>query len=106
MPEKKQPTIVDIATWEKVTKGRARTGWDSVVEKKWKYTGEHQEETMSAGKYGKCKVDVEEMIKIREMPALRIKVRPEKHLEIYGVLSEGIGMQTCLHGPMGVSRKR
>ena len=33
------PAIVDRAVREKVTKGRARTRWDSVVEKVWKDIG-------------------------------------------------------------------
>ena len=32
--------------------------------------------------------------------ALRNKVKSEKHLEIYGGLSKGIGMKTYSHGPM------
>ena len=34
MPKKRLAAIVDGAAWEKVTKGRAGTRWDSVVEKK------------------------------------------------------------------------
>ena len=28
----------------------------------------------------------------------------ENHLEIYGGLSEGLGMETCLHGPMDFAK--
>ena len=31
-PKKRLPAIVDRAVWEKVTKGRAGTRWDGVVE--------------------------------------------------------------------------
>ena len=98
------PAIVDRAVWEKVTKGRAGIGWDGVVEKVWKDIGGNQEEVMSAGKFGRYKAEVEEIIKRRERPALRNKVESGKHLEIYGGLSEGIGMKTFLHGPMDFAK--
>ena len=36
MPKKRLPAIADRAVWERVTKGRAGTRWDSVVEKVWR----------------------------------------------------------------------
>ena len=36
MPKKLSPAIADRAVWEKITKGRAGTRWDGVVEKVWK----------------------------------------------------------------------
>ena len=55
---------------------------------------------MSAGKFERYKAEVEERIERREMLALGNKVESEKHLEIYGGLTEGIGMKTYLHDPM------
>ena len=45
------PAIADGAVWEKVTKGRAGTRWDSVVEKVWKDIGGNQEEILSIEKF-------------------------------------------------------
>ena len=59
------PAIVDGAVWEKVTKGRAGIRWDSVVEKIWKDLGRGQEKVMSAGKFGRYKAEVEEIIERR-----------------------------------------
>ena len=53
MPKKRLPSIVDRAVWEKITEGRARVSWDSVVEKVWKVIGGNQEEMMSAEKCGR-----------------------------------------------------
>ena len=39
-------------------------------------------------------------IERRDRLALRSKVKWERHLAIYGGLSEGIGMKTYWHGPM------
>ena len=67
MPKERLPAIiVDRAVWEKVSKGRARIRWDSVVEKVWKNIGGNQEDLMSAGKFGKYKAQVEERIGRRE----------------------------------------
>ena len=44
MPKKRLPAIADRAVWERVTKGRAGTRWDSVVEKGWRGIGGNQEE--------------------------------------------------------------
>ena len=41
----------------------------------------------------------------RDRPALRNKVKEEKHLEIYGGLREDIRMKTYLHGPMDYSKR-
>ena len=38
-------------------------------------------------------------------PALRNKVKEEKHSEIHGGLREDIGMKTYLHGPMDNAKK-
>ena len=57
---------------------------------------------MSAGKFGRYKVEVEERIERRERLALRNKVGSERHLETYGGLREGIGMKTYLHGPTDI----
>ena len=46
MPKNRLPAVTDRVVWEKVTKGRAGIGWDSVVEKIWKGTGGHQEEIL------------------------------------------------------------
>ena len=40
------PDIVDRAVCEKLTKGRAGTRWDKVVEKIWKDLGGDQEEVL------------------------------------------------------------
>ena len=45
--KKRLPAIADRAIWEKVTKGRAGTRWDSVVEKVWMDRGGNQQEVMS-----------------------------------------------------------
>ena len=100
------PAIVDGSVREKVTKGRARIRWDSVVEKVWKGIGGNQETLMSAGKFGRYKAEVENMIEIRERLAVRNKVEPEKHLliEIHEGLREGIRMKTYWHGPMDFAK--
>ena len=72
------PAIVDRAVWEKVTKERAGIRWDRVVEKVWKDIGVNQEDVMSAGKFGRYKAEVEEMIERRETLALRNKVESKK----------------------------
>ena len=46
------PAIADRVVWEKVTKRRAGTRWDSVVEKVWKVMPGNQEETLSIDKFG------------------------------------------------------
>ena len=57
------------------------------------------------GKNGGYKTEVKEIIEERERPALRNKVKEEKHLEVYGVLWEDIGMKTHLHGPTDYAKK-
>ena len=57
-PEKRLPAIVDRATWEKITKGRAGTRWDNVVEQIWKDIGGDQEEVLSIEKFGGYKTSV------------------------------------------------
>ena len=59
MPKKRLPAIVDRAVWEKETKRRAGTRWDSVLEKVWKRIVGSQEDIMSAEKFGRCKAEVE-----------------------------------------------
>ena len=99
------PAIVDRAVWEKVTKERAGIRWDRVVEKVWKDIGVNQEDVMSAGKFGRYKAEVEEMIERRETLALRNKVESKKkHLEIYGGQREGIIIKAYLHGPMDFAK--
>ena len=58
MPKKRLPAIADRAIWEKVTKGRAGTRWDSVVEKVWKDIGGNQEEITSIEKIAGYKTEV------------------------------------------------
>ena len=60
MPKKNLPAIADRAVWEKVTKWRAGTTWDSVVEKLWKDIGGYQEEILSIEKFAGYKTEVEE----------------------------------------------
>ena len=52
MPKRRLPAIADRAVWEKVTKGRAGKGWNSVVERVWKGIGGTQEEIPSIEKFG------------------------------------------------------
>ena len=100
MPDKRLPAIADRAVWEKVTKGRAGTRWDSVVEKVWKDMGGNQEEILSIEKFGGYKAEVKERIEIWERLALRNKVKEEEHLRYTGGLREETGMRMYLHGPM------
>ena len=46
------------ALWEKATKGRAGTRWDSVVEKVWKDIGGNQEQILTTEKFAGCKTEV------------------------------------------------
>ena len=55
-------------------------------------------------KFRRYKTEIEERIETRERLALRNKVKSGKHLEIYGGLSEGIGMKTYVHGPMDFAK--
>ena len=87
------------ALWEKATKGRAGTRWDSVVEKVWKDIGGNQEQILTTEKFAGCKTEVKEEIEIRERLALRNRVKEEENLEIYRGLREEIGMKTYMHGP-------
>ena len=43
-------------------------------------------------------------IERREIMALGREQKSEKHVEVYGGLSEGIGMETYLHGHMGFEK--
>ena len=47
---------------------------------------------LSIKKFGGYKTEVKERIEIREMLALRIKVKAEEHLDIYGGLREKMRM--------------
>ena len=85
MPKKRLPAIVGRTVWEKVTAGRAGLRWNSVVEKVWKDVGANHEEAMPVEKSGRWKTEVAERIKIREILALRSKVKSEKHLGVYEV---------------------
>ena len=79
--------------------------WDSVVEKVWKVIGGNREGMVSAEKFGRYKTEeVETRTEIREWPALKNKVKLDKHVEIYGGLSEGVEMKTYLHGPMDFAK--
>ena len=40
-----------------------------------------------------------------ERQPLRNKVKEEKHSEIFGGLTEDVGMETYLHGPMDYAKK-
>ena len=51
MLKKGLPAIADRAVWEKVTKGRAETRWDSVVENVWTDRRGNQEEKLSIEKF-------------------------------------------------------
>ena len=99
------PAIADRAVWEKVTKGRAGTRWDSVVENIWKDIGGHQEEILSIQKFAGYKTEAKQNVVIRERLALRHKVKEDEHLEIYGGLRGEIGMKTYLHGPKDYAKK-
>ena len=44
MPKNRLPAVTDRVVWEKVTKGRAGIGWDSVAEEVCKEIGGNQEE--------------------------------------------------------------
>ena len=105
MPEKRLPTIVDGAVWEKRTRGRAGTKWDNVVEKLWKELGGDQEEVLFIEKFGGYKTEVKERIEEVEILELRNKVKEKKHSEMYRGLREDIGMKTYLHGPMDYAQK-
>ena len=61
MAKKRLPAIVDRAVWEKITKGRAETRWDNVLEKIWKDIGGDQEEILSVEKLGGYKTEVKEI---------------------------------------------
>ena len=104
MPKKRLSAIGDIAVWEKVTKGRAGIRWDSVVEKVWKDIGGNQEEILSIEKFTGYKREMKEKIETWKGLALRNNVKEEERLEIYGRLSEEIGMKTYLHGPMDYAK--
>ena len=71
-----------------------------MVEKVWKDVGGNQAKTIPAERFGRYKTEVEEKIERRERLSLRNKVKQEKHLWIYGGLTEGIGTKTHLHDPM------
>ena len=104
MPEKRLPAIGDDAVWEKITRVRAGIRWDDVVEKRWQDIGGDQEEVLPTEKFGGYKTEGNKTIEERGRQALRNRVKEEKHLEIYGGLSEGIGMKMCLHGPMNYAK--
>ena len=59
---------------------------------------------MPTEKFERYKTEVEEIIGRRERLALRKKGKSEKHLEIYGGVSLGIGTKTYLHGPMDFAK--
>ena len=60
---------------------------------------------LSMEKFSGYKTEVKERIEERERPALRNKVKEEKHLEIYrGLREDDIGMKTSLHGPMDYAK--
>ena len=99
------PAIADRVVWEKVTKRRAGTRWDSVVEKVWKYIGGNEADILSIEKFGVYKTDVREMIKGWERLPLRNQMKKEEYLEIYGGLREEMRMKTYLHGPMDYAKK-
>ena len=58
MPKKRLPAIADRAVWEKVTKGRAETRWDSVVENVWTDRRGNQEEKLSIEKFAGYKTEL------------------------------------------------
>ena len=95
-PSKKGlPAIADRVEWEKITKGRAGTRWDNVVEKIWKDLG-------GGAKRGSVYKEVwrgqdkNRRIEERKRQALRNKVEEEKHLRIYWGFWEDVGMETYL----------
>ena len=62
----------------------------------------NQEEILSIEKFAGCKTEVKEKTEILERLALRIKVKEEEHLEIYGELREEIGMKNVFAWPNGL----
>lgn len=80
-----------------MTKGPAGTRWESVVAKLWTDLGGNQEETLPINKFGRSNTNLKERIKTRKKPALRKKVKTEKHLDIYGEVREGMGNNTFSH---------
>ena len=52
MAKKRLSAIADWAVWEKRTKGRTGTRWDSVVGKIWKDLGGNEEEILSIRRIG------------------------------------------------------
>ena len=65
--------------------------------------GGNKNEIMSIEDVGEYKTKVD-MIELREMKSLRQNVDEEDHLKIYGGLIEGMGMKTCLHGPIDYAK--
>ena len=60
---------------------------------------------MSAEKLGRCKAGIEGRMETRErLLALKNKTKSEKRLEVFGGLSEAIGMKTYVHGPMDLAK--
>ena len=57
---------------------------------------------MSVEKFGRYKAEVEDITGRRER--LVDKVKPEKHLDIYGRLSDGMRIKKYLHGPMDFAK--
>ena len=86
-------------------RARARIRRENVVDKIRNALGGDQEDILSTEKFGGYRTQVNEIIEERETLALRINVKEEKHLEVYGELREDIGMKTYLHGPMDYAKK-
>ena len=84
MPEERLPAVADRAAWEKITKRRAGTRWDNVVEQIWKGLGRDQDEVLSIEKFDGYKTKGNNRAEKRERLALMNMAIEEKHLEIYG----------------------
>ena len=66
VPNKRLAAKADRAVWEKVTKGRAGMGWDSVFKQVWKDMGANEEEIISTEKFRGYKAEVRENTAISE----------------------------------------
>ena len=85
-----------------------RASWnkmDNVVEKIWKDLGGVKEEVLFTEEFSGYKTEVKEIIEESERLALKVKVKEEKHLDIYGEVRGDIGMKAYLHGPMDYAKK-
>ena len=66
--------------------------------------GGDPKEILSMDTFGGYKTEVNVLTGIREMLALRNKIKNDEHFQRYGGLSEGIGIKTYSHGPMNSAK--